>query len=193
MSAALLRLEQVVAGWTGPATRPLDLLVDAGSIVGLCGANGAGKSTLLAAVAGRAQVFHGRLWKKPKIRCALQTQEAPPLAGLPLSGCELLALTGAAADGLPSWLADCLERRLDRLSGGQRHYLGLWAILNAPAELLLLDEPTNNLDAAGVAHLGAALRRRAGAGCGIVLVSHDPAFVAATCDRVCRLEAPDGR
>jgi ATPase subunit of ABC transporter with duplicated ATPase domains len=180
----LLRIEHLVAGWQRPATRPVDLTLVAGEIVGLTGPNGVGKSTLLAALAGRATVFSGRIELRPGLRLALQTQDIPPIDGLPLSGRELLALTGAGATGLPPWLAERIDIRLDRLSGGQRHYLALWAILQAPADLVLLDEPTNNLDAAGVAHLTAHLRERAEAGAGVIVVSHDAAFVKAVCDRV---------
>ncbi|WP_265945879.1 ABC transporter ATP-binding protein [Dechloromonas sp. A34] len=187
----LLELEQLVAGWQQPATLPLDLVLGAGEIVGLTGPNGVGKSTLLAAVAGRARVFSGRLRQRPGLRLALQTQDVPPVDGLPLSGRELLTLTGASADGLPPWLAERIDLRLDRLSGGQRHYLTLWAVLQAPADLVLLDEPTNNLDAAGVAHLTAHLRERAEAGAGMLVVSHDAAFVEAVCDRVLVLGGRD--
>jgi ABC-type glutathione transport system ATPase component len=129
---------------------------------------------------------------RPGLRLALQTQDVPPVDGLPLCGRELLALTDASPDGLPPWLAGRLDLRLDRLSGGQRHYLALWAILRAPADLVLLDEPTNNLDTAGVAHLAGALRARVAAGSGVVLVSHDHDFVAQVCDRVVALrEVPD--
>ena len=173
-----------MAGWQQPATQPVDLTLAAGEIVGLTGPNGVGKSTLLAALAGRATVFSGHIEQCPGLRLALQTQDVPPVDGLPLSGRELLALTDATADGLPPWLAERLDLRLDRLSGGQRHYLALWAILQAPADLVLLDEPTNNLDAAGVAHLTAHLRERAEAGAGMIVVSHDAAFVEEVCDRV---------
>lgn len=187
----LLRLEALVAGWDKPASRPLDLVVSAGEVVGLTGPNGVGKSTALAAIAGRARVYSGKIEKRPGLRLALQTQEVPPVVGLPLSGRELLALTGALPEGLPPWLEGRLDQRLDRLSGGQRHFLALWAVLQAPADLVLLDEPTNNLDAAGVSHLAEHLRERATGGAGMIVVSHDAAFVAAACDRVIVLEAPD--
>lgn len=190
---SLLQVEALVAGWQQPATPPVNLSLAAGEIIGLTGPNGVGKSTVLAALAGRAQVFAGRIVRQPGLRLALQMQDVPPVDGLPLSGRELLQLTGACPQGLPPWLIDRLDQRLDRLSGGQRHYLALWAILHAPADLVLLDEPTNNLDAAGVQHLTAHLHDRARAGAGIVVVSHDAAFVEAACDRVLRLEAGDGQ
>lgn len=185
----LLRIEQVVAGWQQPATRPVNLVLETGEVVGLTGPNGVGKSTLLAALVGRATVFSGQLRRRPGLRLGLQTQDIPPLDGLPLTGRELLAMTGAQASGLPPWLEGRLDERLDRLSGGQRHFLALWAVLQAPADLVLLDEPTNNLDAAGVAYLGAHLRERATAGAGMIVVSHDAGFVAQVCDRIVRMEA----
>ncbi len=192
MSEPLIRASALVAGWERPATAPLEFVLELGRILGLTGANGVGKTTLLSALAGRARVFSGVLERRPGLRLALQTQDVPPVEGVPLSGRELLALTGAAADGLPPWLVGRLDDRLDRLSGGQRHYLTLWAVLQAPADLVLLDEPTNNLDAAGVDHLAGALRGLAGSGSGIVVVSHDHEFVEAVCDQVIVLrEAPD--
>jgi ATPase subunit of ABC transporter with duplicated ATPase domains len=184
LSELLIRARALVAGWERPATAPLEFALESGRILGLTGANGVGKTTLLSALAGRARVFSGVLETRPALRLALQTQDVPPVEGVPLSGRELLALTGAASDGLPPWLVGRLDERLDRLSGGQRHYLALWAVLQAPADIVLLDEPTNNLDAAGVEHLASALRQLAGSGTSIAVVSHDHEFVEAVCDQV---------
>ncbi|HJW26850.1 MAG TPA: ATP-binding cassette domain-containing protein [Rhodocyclaceae bacterium] len=188
MSGPLLVTEDLVAGWGAPVTPPLTLRLAAGEIVGLVGPNGVGKSTYLSALTGGARIFGGRLDERPGLRLALQTQASPPFGGLPLCGEELLRLTGASPEGLPPWLADKLAWRLDRLSGGQRHFLALWAILQSPADLVLLDEPTNNLDVAGVAHLEGAVRRRAAEGVGVLVVSHDHDFVDRVCDRVVNVE-----
>jgi ATPase subunit of ABC transporter with duplicated ATPase domains len=189
----LLQLERLVAGWQRPAHRPLSFALARGDILALAGPNGAGKSTLLAALAGGgARVFSGSLWRAPALRIGVQMQHLPPMAGLPLSGAELLALTGEACpQDLPTWLAACLPRRLDELSGGQRQYLALHSILQAPADLLLLDEPGNHLDKAGLASLPAALRARAARGAGIVLVSHDTALAEECCDRLIDVEPCD--
>lgn len=175
--------QQVIVG-------PVDLTLQRGEILGLTGPNGVGKSTLLGALAGSAQCMGGTLEKAPGLRIALQTQQTPPVMGLPLNGHELLRLTHAPPDGLPPWLAHKLDWRLDRLSGGQRQYLALWAILQTPADVILLDEPTNNLDEAGCQHLAGAIRSRAASGVGIVLVSHDADFVVTVCDRTLALHSP---
>src|SRR6266536_2044803 len=95
--------------------------------------------------------------------------------------------------GLPS------DRALDlpaaSLSGGERVKLGLAAILLARFDVLLLDEPTNNLDFAGLDRLEgflvgerAAAGPRGGVSGGVVLVSHDRAFLSAATTRVAELD-----
>jgi ATPase subunit of ABC transporter with duplicated ATPase domains len=188
----LLEARELATGWQRPAHRPLSFTVARGEILALTGPNGAGKSTLLAALAGgEAQVFAGHLQREPTIRIGFLSQLLPPVEGLPLSGAELLALTGARPDGLPPWLAGSLNRRLDKLSGGQRQFLMLWSILQADADLLLLDEPGNHLDKAGLALLPTALRARAGQNAGIILVSHD-AKLTRCCDQRVSVESCDG-
>ncbi len=179
----------LVAGYAAPVCGPASFILGPGEILGIAGPNGCGKSTLLGAIAGGVRIFSGEIRRSPQLQVTLQTQQQPDIAGVPLSGRELLALTGACADGLPPWLAGRLDERLDQLSGGQRQYLHLWACLQAPGDAVLLDEPTNNLDPAGVRHLSEALRARAAAGAGLIVVSHDDDFVAAVCDRTLRLGA----
>lgn len=75
--------------------------------------------------------------------------------------------------------------RADRLSGGQTRRAMLARLLLSPADFLLLDEPTNHLDAQSVAWLESWLRDHPG---GMLVVSHDRAFLDAVVTRVYELE-----
>ena len=183
MAEVLLRVSRLTAGYAAPVAGPLDFELRRGEVLGLAGPNGAGKSTLIKALWGGVRVFAGRVEKAPGLEISHQAQGFDDLRGVPVCGRELLALTGAPSVGLPPWLAERLDRRLDRLSGGQLQFLRLWACLAAPADLILLDEPTNNLDRAGVAYL-AEWFARAHAEQGIVIVSHDHGFIDQVCSRV---------
>jgi ATPase subunit of ABC transporter with duplicated ATPase domains len=119
---------------------------------------------------------------------------------------RFLALGGDDHDTrAPRVLADVgldpavLKRPLARLSGGQRVKAGLAAILLARFDVLLLDEPTNNLDFDGLARLerflgseerppGAPGGPVAGPSVGVLLVSHDRAFLSATTTRIAELD-----
>ena len=189
MAEVLLRVTGLVAGYAAPVAGPLGFELRRGEILGLAGPNGAGKSTLLKALWGGVRVFGGQIEKAPGLAISHQAQGFDDLRGVPLTGHELLGLTGATSDGLPPWLAGRLGERLDRLSGGQLQFLRLWACLAVPADLILLDEPTNNLDRAGVAYLVDWLGR-AHAGQGIVIVSHDHGLIDDVCTRVVEVGAP---
>ena len=73
-----------------------------------------------------------------------------------------------------------LERLVTSLSGGERGRLQLAAVLASRPDLLLLDEPTNHLDLETVEWLEGFLKTFRGA---VIVVSHDRAFLDATCPR----------
>jgi ATPase subunit of ABC transporter with duplicated ATPase domains len=108
-----------------------------------------------------------------------------------------LALGGADFDeraaaviadlGLPENL---LHQGAQALSGGQKARLALAAVLLAQPDLLLLDEPTNDLDDDGLRRLQ---ERVLAVPAGIVVVSHDRAFLAATVDSVLDIDEFTGR
>ncbi|HTP02474.1 MAG TPA: ATP-binding cassette domain-containing protein [Anaerolineales bacterium] len=176
----VLEVEGLSAGYARPVVGPVSFFVRLGEIIGIRGPNGAGKSTLLNAIAGGARIFSGRVNKRPGLRVSHQQQSALPLDDVPLSGHELLGLTGATDQSLPPWIKPFVKRRLDRLSGGQLQFLQVWACLTAPVDLILLDEPTNNVDPPGVEYMGEELMRMRGSHAAIV-ISHDQRFL----DRVC--------
>src|SRR3954470_21749349 len=78
-----------------------------------------------------------------------------------------------------------LGRSVDTLSGGERGRLELAKVLVRQPDLLLMDEPTNHLDLAAIERLEAFLAEYPGA---FVLVSHDRAFIRATCKEIVELE-----
>jgi ATPase subunit of ABC transporter with duplicated ATPase domains len=108
-----------------------------------------------------------------------------------------LALGGADFDerapeviadlGLPD---DLLHRGAAALSGGQKARLALAAVLLAQPDLLLLDEPTNDLDDDGLRRLE---ERVLAVPAGIVVVSHDRAFLAAVVGSVLEIDEFTGR
>lgn len=179
---ALLRLQDIEAGYQRPLVGPLSFAVNPGEVVVLQGANGAGKSTLLRALTGQARVFAGRHQCAPGVSIGYQCQHSPLPAELPVTGAEFLQAAGANTARLPARLRDLLPWRLDRLSGGQWQLLRVWAVLAQPAQLLLLDEPTNNLDPEGEALLSDALASLE-PGRGVLLVCHEAAFVAGVAAR----------
>jgi ATPase subunit of ABC transporter with duplicated ATPase domains len=78
------------------------------------------------------------------------------------------------------------EEEVAQLSGGEAARASLAAVLLARFDVFLLDEPTNNLDFDGLERLEGFLDRlRAG----VVLVSHDRAFLDRTVTRVVEIEA----
>jgi ATPase subunit of ABC transporter with duplicated ATPase domains len=82
------------------------------------------------------------------------------------------------------------SRELATLSGGEAARAALAAILLARFDVFLLDEPTNNLDFAGLDRLERFLD---GLAAGVVLVSHDRAFLDRTVTRVVEVEAETRR
>jgi ATPase subunit of ABC transporter with duplicated ATPase domains len=87
----------------------------------------------------------------------------------------------AATLGLP---AD-LDRAASGLSGGQLARLALAAVLLARFDVLLLDEPTNDLDTTGLELLETHLASFRG---GLVVVSHDRAFLDRTASQVLQID-----
>ena len=80
------------------------------------------------------------------------------------------------------------DQEMTTLSGGEAARAALAAILLARFDVFLLDEPTNNLDFAGLARLESFLDTPPA---GVVLVSHDRAFLDRTVTRVVEIEARD--
>lgn len=181
--APLLQLVEARAGYAAPVIGPVSFEVRPGEVLGLAGVNGTGKTTLIKLITGTARLFGGELRRAPGLTIThhWQRPERPP--ELPVTGLEMLRMTGARTGGLPPRLQALAKRCLDEMSGGEFQLLHAWACLTGPAQLVLLDEPTNNLDHEGMEllldEIGRLAPERA-----VLVVSHEASFLERACDRI---------
>lgn len=142
--------------------RDFSVEVPAGQVVGLVGKNGAGKSTLFDLLlgfalptAGSSNVFGADSRSLPataKARIGFVPQN-DELVGL-LTGKQQLGLVASLHPGWDQALVDRLsrewevplDRRIGRLSGGERQKLSTLCALGHKPDLLVLDEPAASLD-----------------------------------------------
>ena len=181
----------------------IDLSVTAGQVLALLGPNGAGKSTaialllgLLAADAGEAELFGQNpqhLAARQRIGVMLQSTHLQAT----LTVRELIDLTRSYypaphsidACAKIAGVADLLERRYGRLSGGQQRRVQFaLAICGKPA-LLFLDEPTTGLDIEARRAIWAAIRSHVAEGGAVLLTTHYLEEAEALADRVAVLGA----
>jgi ATP-binding cassette subfamily F protein uup len=176
----LLQLAGIGLGFGAvPLFDALDLVVAPGDRLALVGRNGSGKSTLMKIMAGLIEPDRGSRVTGPGVRVGYMEQD--PDFG------AFATLGDFATEGLdPSehWRAEMaaegvgldLGTRADTASGGERRRAALVRLIAAEPELMLLDEPTNHLDVAAIGWLEAHLAQSKA---GIVVVSHDRAFLRA--------------
>jgi ATPase subunit of ABC transporter with duplicated ATPase domains len=180
----LLTVDSVVAGYRDPVVGPVSFTVGDGEVVGLAGPNGSGKTTLLGAIIGITRIFSGQITRHPGLSLSVQSQRPARLPEMPLTGLDLLHITGADRQVVPDTIAPFLPLRIDYLSGGQYQLLHVWACLASPAKLVLLDEPTNNIDPQAIVTLQTLIIAGRAAGNGAIIVSHNRALLESVCNIV---------
>jgi iron complex transport system ATP-binding protein len=191
--------------------RGVDLVAHAGELVALVGPNGAGKSTLLKVVGGLLRPASGSVtidgvdltalgrrsiarhiavvpqvfetlfpFTVREIVALGRTSRLGPLGTL---GSDDARAVARALDDIGA--TDLADRRIDRVSGGERQRAVLAMALAQEAGVLLLDEPTAHLDPT---HQRATLERVVTLarvrGLAVVAVLHDLNLAAAFASRV---------
>ena len=156
-----------------------------GGIVGVIGPNGAGKTTLLRMIVGEEKPDAGTLEIGETVDISYVNQfrdtlddnatvfeeiaggqETLDLGGRPMNArayCTRFNFRGADQ-----------QKKVGKLSGGERNRVHLAKLLRRGGNLLLLDEPTNDLDVATLRALEEGLQDFGG--CAVV-VSHDRWFL----------------
>src|SRR3954471_6951217 len=153
------------------------------SKVGFIGRNGAGKSTLLRILLGEEELDRGEVIRHPKLKLGYLRQHDPFQLGE--TAIEFLMRDSQQPDwkcgevaGQFELKGSYLEGPVTKLSGGWQTRVKLAALLLHEPNLLLLDEPTNFLDLRTQILLEHFLRNYQEA---CLIVSHDRAFLRATC------------
>ena len=158
--------------------------------VGFIGRNGAGKSTLLKILLDEEELDRGEVVRHPHLRVGYLRQHDPFEPGE--SALDFLMRDS----GQPDWKCGevaaefelkgaYLEGLVKELSGGWQTRVKLAALLLHEPNLLLLDEPTNFLDLRTQILLEHFLRNYREA---CLIVSHDRAFLTATCSHTLDLD-----
>ncbi len=156
-----------------------------GGIVGVIGPNGAGKTTLVRMIIGAEKPDSGTLRLGETVQLAYVDQSRDALdpdktVWQEVSGGQDQITLGDRTVNSRAYVAGFnfkgtdQQKKVDKLSGGERNRLHLAKLLRTGGNLLLLDEPTNDLDVDTLRALEEALLSFAG--CAVV-VSHDRWFL----------------
>jgi ATP-binding cassette ChvD family protein len=156
-----------------------------GGIVGVIGPNGAGKTTLFRMITGQEQPDAGALRLGDTVDLAYVDQSRDALAAdkgvwEEISGGQDQLKVGEQWMNSRQYTASFnfkgsdQQKKVGKLSGGERNRLHLAKLLRTGGNLLLLDEPTNDLDVDTLRALEEALLSFAG--CAVV-ISHDRWFL----------------
>ncbi len=176
----------------------LSLEIHEGERVGIVGHNGSGKTTLLRVLAGAYEPLAGELEVRGRVASMLSItlgmeQEATGLENVYIRGAilglrrhEIDALIPEIADFAE--LGDYLEMPLRTYSSGMAMRLAFAISTSVAADIVLMDEWLSVVDQEFSAKAQRRLRQMVDNAKILVLASHDPALLAANCNRIIRLE-----
>jgi len=192
VSVLQLALRNAAVSFGGrPLFQGISLAVAKADRICLVGRNGSGKSTLLKALAGLIDLDAGERFVLPGITVSYMPQEVTIAVGLTIAD-HVAGGLAEHAEGRGYRVQQVLDqvgldgaRPAENLSGGEERRASLARALVSDPDILLLDEPTNHLDLPTVEWLEQTLAAYRG---GLVLISHDRAFLTRLSNQTCWLD-----
>ena len=163
----------------------LTFRLPAGGIVGVIGPNGAGKTTLFRMFVGDEQPDSGTMRVGPTVELGYVDQnrdaldpEASVFTEIS-GGHDILEMGGKKLNSRAyvskfNFRGPDQEKKVGKLSGGERNRVHLAKLLRRGSNVLLLDEPTNDLDIDTLRALEEAILNYVGC---VVVISHDRWFL----------------
>ena len=191
LSPPIVALDNVSVGYVPgkPVLKGLNMRIDNDDRIALLGSNGNGKSTLVKLIASRLEPMTGDITRASRLKIAYfaqhQLDELDADATVYEHVRELMpdapeakvrALAGSI--GFSGLNAD---KKVEKLSGGEKARLMLGLATFGGPHMLILDEPTNHLDIDSRTALIEAINDYPGA---VILVSHDRHLLDACADRL---------
>lgn len=187
----------------------INLSVERGEVVVICGPSGSGKSTLIRCINALEEFNEGELTvldidlhrRGPDLR-RLRTEVGMVFQQFNLyphlSALENITLAPRKVRGMPRDKADALARQLlervglgskvdskpGQLSGGQRQRLAIARSLAMSPQIILFDEPTSALDPEMIHEVLAVMMELAKGGMTMMVVTHEMGFARKVADRV---------
>ena len=170
--------------------------INEGDKIGLIGVNGVGKTTLMKILMGEEEYDSGSINVFPehlKIGYLKQLNEFEENATVyqKLNSFALSASTAANNSGYGKRLKESLiklgfkekdmNKRVSKLSGGEKTKLSLCLVLADNPDILILDEPTNHLDVEGIKWLEDFLNSIKKT---LIVISHDRLFLDNTVNKI---------
>jgi len=205
---ALLRAEGIEKGYGGdPVLKGVSLSLKRGDVKVVMGPSGTGKSTLLRCLNYLTPPDAGRVWLDGEAVTARNLNQIRAQIGFVFQDFNLFTHLRAIDNvrvgprkirGLSRVDADALARReLERvgladkvqaypaeLSGGQQQRVSIARALAMEPKLILFDEPTSALDPELTGEVVAVMKRLAGEGMTMLLVSHEVGFARAAANEI---------
>lgn len=189
--------------------KDIDLRVDKGEVVVVCGPSGSGKSTLIRCVNGLESFQEGKLivdgmdlsakapaWRELRMEVGFVFQQfnlyphKTALENVTLAPIHVRGLTKAEAEKRGKellekvGLADRMNNYPSQLSGGQQQRVAIARSLCMQPRIMLFDEPTSALDPEMINEVLDVMVSLAKEGMTMMVVTHEMGFARSVADRV---------